>query len=1540
MATDLKLYFRNPATNPADLYNAVYYANAIGDAYPGVYNITLQAVQNPAPNESLINLNQYGPTLESNELQTVIASLIDPASNEIFDSSIVASSGRIISNSVRAAMFGFAPAIRHDLTIDFRREDDPNRTLGLANNRLELIPQNGGANSRDYEDPTDLVSLPPPSTDGLIATGFKIDDGNPNQKINVTLKGLRVHEAGGFFFESNFDPGEDRGKFPDVGVMIDNYENLTINGMVLGPTSIVGNPRDPQIVQAQIINRPSGNLTLTGDIVVAPALNYTNSLAYNLGALAIDNANVRIFDKNSPEAIFERSRFGGAERAVGAINNLGTIAISNSSLFQEADNKVNASSIVNATPFNNSVFGDSPGYYATPNWRLPVTLEYLLSNSGSASISNSVIAGILRQQGSSTASLSLQNSKLGYGETPTYDNLFIDRGSYSVDTSTIDRISTAIRPSQLSNSVILSSAQPNVVGASDDIAFRQFLDPSRPSLFTASKENVGLLYTGDTGEFWRSTYDPAQLNPAVQAAVAAALQGSQKAKPTVTKIQLGFGTILAASEKQQDQSITAFTHNIPDGSPLTLQLNNKQYRATVTADQAAFTIPASDLAALPTGTASAVVSGLLNGQAIPSQAATFSVDGQTFAAVPHITAIRPSFGTVLEATEVQQAQTLLVTTTGLEAGRQLTLELDGASNSAISGGVVQANGEASFSLPVSVLASLNGGLHRFRVTGSNAAGTAAPAAELPFSADGAHNIAVTPHVLSIVPSFGAMLSALEATNNQSVVVTTENLNNGDQLQLSLYGNNYTASITNNSASFPLPAADLQALPSGTDFLTISGPISPAGAAQLATTQQSFTKDGTTALQPHILSITPAFGHVLDLTEAGTDQTVTVSTDNFGSSGSLTLSLAGKTYSPTSFTNGVGSFTLPAADLAALSAGATSLAVNGSAAGLSAPEVTYSVVVDKTSAPPLVPAITSIAPSFGAILDLNERNSAQAVVVNTRDIADNQILSLTLNGQTYNANTSANQASFAIPAADLQALPNGLSTLRVTPSGQNTPVAALTISSEAPALASTPHVLSIVTSFGAVLTVAEAQQQQTVSVSTEGVENNRPLVLRSSNGLLLRGTVNNNQAVFSLTPQQLQSLPVGLDSFSAVVANQAGVQAPAASVSFAVDGLATAALPHIDRITPAFGALLDSTEAGSDQQVLVDTTGFSNGDLLTLSLAGKTYSAAVAANGEANFTLPTDDLALLLPGLEALRVNGRTAVGVSAPELQQSFSIDGPAIVPHITDIDPSFGASLDQNEAAVEQSISVISERLANGQLLRLRINGATFKATVKRNQAQFLLPSSTLVSLPSGVQTLVVEAPGSGAPDAQQAFAVVPSAINGGNKPVKPGAGDLHKILGTPRPDELIGGRGKDHIRARSGPDRLLGRNSDDRLIGGRGHDALRGDKGDDLLIGGRGGDLLTGGTGRDTFRFSRPSHSLAHPRGHRDVITDFFANDRIDLTGLSSSLKYIQAKPFSGTAGELRYQDNLLSADLNGDQKADFIVVIEGFGSALSPKQLILGS
>ncbi|HEX7248363.1 MAG TPA: choice-of-anchor Q domain-containing protein [Actinomycetota bacterium] len=89
--------------------------------------------------------------------------------------------------------------------------------------------------------------------------------------------------------------------------------------------------------------------------------------------------------------------------------------------------------------------------------------------------------------------------------------------------------------------------------------------------------------------------------------------------------------------------------------------------------------------------------------------------------------------------------------------------------------------------------------------------------------------------------------------------------------------------------------------------------------------------------------------------------------------------------------------------------------------------------------------------------------------------------------------------------------------------------------------------------------------------------------------------------------------------------------------------------------------------------------------------------------------------------------------------------------------------------------------------------------------------------------------------------------------------------IVGTPRDDELSGGRGPDaflglggddEFQGSIGSDRACGGTGDDLLIAGpgedrfdgeAGHDRVRGESGDDRLTGGPGRDRLAGGPGRD---------------------------------------------------------------------------------------------
>ena len=144
--------------------------------------------------------------------------------------------------------------------------------------------------------------------------------------------------------------------------------------------------------------------------------------------------------------------------------------------------------------------------------------------------------------------------------------------------------------------------------------------------------------------------------------------------------------------------------------------------------------------------------------------------------------------------------------------------------------------------------------------------------------------------------------------------------------------------------------------------------------------------------------------------------------------------------------------------------------------------------------------------------------------------------------------------------------------------------------------------------------------------------------------------------------------------------------------------------------------------------------------------------------------------------------------------------------------------------------------------------------------------------------------------------------------------------------------------LKGGSGQDVLHGFGGDDFLYGKSGHDMLYGDDGRDTLVGGLGQDVMYGGKGADTFRFealadSKPGYGI------RDAIADFnrAEGDKIDLSRIDANEKKSGFQNFSASlflgdaafhkvAGEWRFQDNVLQADVNGDGKADFEILIIG--------------
>lgn len=167
------------------------------------------------------------------------------------------------------------------------------------------------------------------------------------------------------------------------------------------------------------------------------------------------------------------------------------------------------------------------------------------------------------------------------------------------------------------------------------------------------------------------------------------------------------------------------------------------------------------------------------------------------------------------------------------------------------------------------------------------------------------------------------------------------------------------------------------------------------------------------------------------------------------------------------------------------------------------------------------------------------------------------------------------------------------------------------------------------------------------------------------------------------------------------------------------------------------------------------------------------------------------------------------------------------------------------------------------------------------------------------------------------------------GHDRLEGGAGN-DRLLGVAGNDTLYGGAGKDGMDGGSG---------NDRLYGDSGNDTLKGDTGNDALEGGVGADRLLGGSGGDTFVFRLVGHSTVASSG-RDRIDDFSrsSGDEISLSAIdakttvsgNNAFVFIGDDAFHKKAGELRYQhkngDTLVLADINGNGKADFAILLDG--------------
>lgn len=155
----------------------------------------------------------------------------------------------------------------------------------------------------------------------------------------------------------------------------------------------------------------------------------------------------------------------------------------------------------------------------------------------------------------------------------------------------------------------------------------------------------------------------------------------------------------------------------------------------------------------------------------------------------------------------------------------------------------------------------------------------------------------------------------------------------------------------------------------------------------------------------------------------------------------------------------------------------------------------------------------------------------------------------------------------------------------------------------------------------------------------------------------------------------------------------------------------------------------------------------------------------------------------------------------------------------------------------------------------------------------------------------------------------------------------DFENAEGTSYGDGILGSKADNKLWGMDGSDDVVGFKGNDKLFGGNGADFVYGGNGADELTGGKGVDEMWGDAGNDHFIFTDVNETGVGS-GNRDIIEDFQNGDKIDLSA-AGSFTFIGSANFSNTAGELRFENNVISGDVDGDGTADFQIEVKGVNS-----------
>lgn len=546
---------------------------------------------------------------------------------------------------------------------------------------------------------------------------------------------------------------------------------------------------------------------------------------------------------------------------------------------------------------------------------------------------------------------------------------------------------------------------------------------------------------------------------------------------------------------------------------------------------------------------------------------------------------------------------VLTGTTTAEDGQQVTATFEGQDYVGTASG-----GSWSVTIPSGDLASLSTGVPvSVSVSVNDMAGNPATptTATVPVDLTGP-SIAITPLTV------GDVINAAEIGSDLTVSGTTGNVPDGQQVTVTLNGQTYTAPVAGGGWSVTIPTADLVALPDGGDF-DIAADVADSDGLDAPQANVGLSKDVTA---PTISIDNFSDGAVLNAAEQNTDLTIsgaTTAQDNQ----TVTVDLNGQAYSGI-VSGGSWSVTVPAADLGALSDGAT-IAVTADVSDVAGnPAVRATGSFDTDFTPPGL-AISPLAD--GAVMNLQER-ATDLVVSGTSDAPDGTVVSVNLarpDGTvdiSGSATVTGGMWTFTAPAIDLGGLQDNETytvNAAVSDAAGNSNTASASIDTDFTPPTVTMDPLTI----GTVLDVVELGSDLTITgTSTAGDDQD---VTVSLGGQTYTASVSGGSWSVSVPSSDLAGLSDGSNvNVTASVQDANGNAAADATATFTTD---FRPVLNLDQVSGQDAVPLSDAQA-SGLTVSGGSAGLAAGQTVNVTLNGNPAgTATVAADGSWAANLP-------------------------------------------------------------------------------------------------------------------------------------------------------------------------------------------------------------------------------------------------------------------------------------------------------------------------------